>query len=334
MSSDIPPHATTGIGSLPYRESAPALNRAFAADIPYFPTLPSLDPHEGMLAQALTGFPGVYWKTGGDPRFEFSAWERGREELAERLGRAFHRNRYLDFSPATSGGLWDLFVERASRHAGAWAKTQWLGPLTAVQALAGLEAAPRPKAMELVAQLAEWLFARAVAMVSELRRHGKEVLFFWDEPALGAARTPLLDLAAEHLRERIGELRNYGARVGIHCCGRWDFEALPAWGLDFASFDLALCGAALLARPESLRKFRERAGRLALGLVPTSPPPAWNPREEVEQWRARFAAALGAEEMKALWSEAILTPACGLGFRSVEEAERVFALLEETKGCF
>jgi len=331
-SSDIPPHATTGIGSLPYLESVLALNRAFAVDIPYFPTLPRLDVREGMVFQALEGFPGVFWKNDGGLHFEFSAWRRGRKGLSDRLLKAFHRNHYRDFFPAGTGRLWDLFAERASRHAGAWVKTQWLGPCTAVRALQGLEQAPQAEAMELVAQVSEWIFVRALAMCGELLRHGKKVLFFWDEPGLSGPSGLLQDLAVEHLRERSVELKNYGAKVGIHSCGAWDFASYLKWPLDYLSFDLALSGMELLAQAEALRSFRERGGRLCLGIVPTSPPSDWNPAQELAKWRSRFAAALGEAEAQALLGEAILSPACGLGTKSEEETERVFALLATVKG--
>ncbi len=330
MSSDIPPHATTGIGSLPYREAVLALNRAFAVDIPYFPTLPRLDLREGMVAQALEGFPGAFWKSGGELRFEFAAWRRGRRALADRLLNAFHRNRYRDFSPAGTSSLWELFVERASRHSGAWVKAQWLGPCTAVRAL-GLEQAPQEEAMELVAQVSEWVFARALAICGELQRNGKQVLFFWDEPGLSGPRQPLLALAAEQLRERSVELKNYGAKVGIHSCGAWDFADTLRWPLDYVSFDLALSGEGLLTQAEALRGFRQGGGRLCLGIVPTSPPSGWDPGPVCGTWRERFSAAMGEDEGRVLLEEAILSPACGLGTKTPEETEKVFALLAKVK---
>jgi Methionine synthase II (cobalamin-independent) len=49
---------STGIGSLPYLEVEPALDAAFAVDLPYLPTLPQLGPEEGILAQG----PGRAWE--------------------------------------------------------------------------------------------------------------------------------------------------------------------------------------------------------------------------------------------------------------------------------
>lgn len=330
-SSDIPPLATTGIGSLPHRQCAPALDSAFAVDIPYFPTLPGLEAKEGILAQALTGFPGVFVKSGGELSFEWSAWERGREALTERLGRALLRGPGKDALPIPEGGMWDLFLKRAAGDSRIWFKAQMLGPITAVLALGGLEDAPVHQAMELVAQLSEWLFAKALAMYAELARLGKRVLFFWDEPGLGspgAARAPGR-WAAEHLRERIEELKNMGATVGLHCCGKWNFQETLDWPLDVLSFDAALMGEMLLSEPERLASFRERGGRLALGLVPTEIASTWNFRREVEQWRTRCVTALGEEAARGVLAESLLTPACGLGLRSVEEAEQVFRLLQE-----
>ena len=332
-SSDIPPNATTGIGSLPYLQCAPALDSAFWVDIPYFPTLPKVEAKEGILAQALTGFPGVYWKTGGDLSFEWDAWERGREALAEKLGKSYLTGGMTEAFRAPPGGMWDLFLQRAESDSRYWFKFQLLGPVTASLALRGLETAAPELAMELVAQVSEWLFAKALAMSSELSRRGKRVLFFWDEPGLGTSlsHSPQARWALEHLQERSGELRNLGIQVGVHCCGDWDAVEALAGEWDFLSLDASVSGEGILAKSELLRAFHRRGGRLALGLVPTEPPSTWNSRQEVEQWRARFAAALGEGDAKGILAESMLTPACGLGLKKLEGSEAVFRLLQEVK---
>lgn len=332
-SSDIPPHATTGIGSLPYLQCVSALDSAFSVDIPYFPTLPRVEAKEGILAQALTGFPGIYWKTGGDLSFEWDAWERGREALVEKLGKSYLSGGVTEAFRAPPGGMWDLFLLRSELDPRQWFKFQLLGPVTASMALRGLETATPELAMELVAQVSEWLFAKVITMSSELSRRGKRVLFFWDEPGLGTSlsQSPHARWALDHLRERSAELRNLGICVGVHCCGDWDAAEALGGEWDFLSFDVAVSGEGILANSELLRAFRQRGGRLALGMVPTELASTWNSRREVEQWRARFVAALGEIEADAILSESILTPACGLGMKKIEEADTVFRRLQEVK---
>lgn len=330
-SSDIPAPATTGIGSLPHRDGASALDGSFAVDIPYFPTLPGLDPQQGMLIQGLAGVPGISLAKGGVLSFDRAAFRAGREAFAEKLQLVCGSGPRIIF-PAGAGGLWDRFVERAAADSRPWVKTQWLGPVTAVLALEDLTPGSFTQAED-VTLLGDWLAAQAAAMAGELTRHGKQVLFFWDEPGLGStrAREGAGARAAKYLLDGIGALKNSDLKVGIHCCGKWDLAEVLSWPLDVISFDAGLSGDDLLAAPEGLRAFRKQGGRLALGLVPTQLASTWNSRQEVEQWRTRFFTALGEAAAQDLLAESLLTPACGLGSRTMAEAEAVFTALDEVK---
>ena len=321
-SSDIPTPATTGIGSLPHRDEASALDWAFAVDIPYFPTLPGLDPRQGMLIQALAGLPGISVAEDGGLSFDLDSFRAGREAFADKIDLAIRDAGARKFFPGL-GKLWNRFVERAAADPRPWVKTQWLGPLTAELALEDLTPGTLSRAED-VALLRDWLLVQATAMTEELTRHGKRVLFFWDEPGLGAAR-------AKYPLDFITALKNSGVKVGIHCCGKWELAEVLTWPLDVISFDAALSGDDLLADPQGICAFREQGGRLALGLVPTQLASTWNSRREVEQWRTRFCAALGEAEGQELLAESLLTPACGLGQRTIAEAEAVFSAMKEMK---
>lgn len=324
-SSDIPPLATTGIGSLPGGDARAALEAAFAVDIPYFPSLPALDPGEGLLVQALAGFPGV--STAGKGELNFSA-ERWRAEGGTFRARLKGGLSPAELFPLGPGLLWEDFLARLKRDPRPWAKVQLLGPVTARVALEAAAEGGLPEDPELDAQLLAWLFVKAEAMAATLTGLGKRVLFFWDEPGLGIARA---SAATQALRSSLEALKNLGATVGVHCCGAWDVAEASAWPVDALSLDLALAGPTWLEDPAALRGLRGRGGRLALGIVPTRIPSAWNSRREVEEWRTRFAAALGEDEAKDLLAEALLTPACGLGTRTETEADQVFRRLHEVK---
>ncbi|MDL1872980.1 hypothetical protein FBR05_12385 [Deltaproteobacteria bacterium PRO3] len=324
-SSDIPSLATTGIGSLPGRDARAALQTAFAVDIPYFPSLPALDPGEGLLVQALAGFPGVSVAGKGELRFSEEDWRAQGRTFRARLKEGLE---VAEVFPSGPGLLWEDFLARLERDPRSWAKVQLLGPVTARVALEAAAEGGLPEDPELDAQLLAWLFVKAEAMAAALTRLGKRVLFFWDEPALGIARAAA---ATQALRSSLEALKNLGATVGVHCCGAWDVVEVSAWPADALSLDLALAGPAWLGDPAALRGLRGRGGRLALGIVPTRIPSAWNSRREVEEWRTRFADALGEAEARALLAEALLTPACGLGTRTEAEAAEVWRRLEEVK---
>jgi hypothetical protein len=126
-------------------------------------------------------------------------------------------------------------------------------------------------------------------------------------------------------------LREKGALVGIHCCAAGDLSPFLDWPLDLLSFDFSL--ASPWEDAERLWVFRHRGGRLALGVVPTVVSSAWHPRKEVERCRSRLKAALDAADAEEVLRESLLTPACGLGFRTAEESTAVFAALASFQDC-
>lgn len=211
----------------------------------------------------------------------------------------------VDSSP---GLLWRPYLERLAQDPRPWTKLQLVGPVTAAARRDDLE---------------DWLLKRAEFLLGEVEKLGKKAIFFFDEPALlGRDPSPGLKRMVEVLRDR-------GVLVGIHCCAAGDFDPYLDWPLDFLSFDFSL--ASPWEDAERLWVFRQRGGRLALGVVPTSLTSAWHPKKEVERCRSRLRAALGAADAEELLRESLLTPACGLGLRSPEEASAVFAALKEFK---
>ena len=126
-------------------------------------------------------------------------------------------------------------------------------------------------------------------------------------------------------------LRREGALVGLHCCGNTRWAALLDLGLDLLSFDVRLSLDALLESPEALRAFLDGGGALSLGIVPTNFGEEADPVELVRAAETSFAAAL-PEQTGALRT-VLLTPACGLGLRSVSDAERIFASVRTARSA-
>jgi hypothetical protein len=213
------------------------------------------------------------------------------------------------FSP---GLLWQPYLERLAHDPRRWTKLQLLGPTTAAQAI--------PDAVD-EAALGGWLLRRAVGMLGEVRKLGKQAVFFLDEPGLLNAEP------APSLRRILEGLRAEGALVGLHCCAAGDLGEFLDWPLDLLSFDFSL--ASPWEDAERLWVFRHRGGRLALGVVPTAVTSAWHPKQEVERCRSRLRAALDEADAEEVLRESLLTPACGLGLRSPEESAAVFAALKE-----
>ncbi len=148
----------------------------------------------------------------------------------------------------------------------------------------------------------DWLSRRARATLERLRAAGHTTLFMLDEPALATH-------APDGLTELIEVIRAEGAQVGVHCCGNTDWARLVSFELDFVSFDARLSLDALLADARAFEAYVERGGALAIGVVPTTPGPAFE--------LSRLA------PLKHVLSRSLLTPACGLGLHSPERAREI-----------
>jgi hypothetical protein len=320
---------TTGIGSLPFRETSASLNSAFSVDLPYFPTLPQRDPREGMLAAVLEGFPGVRLRE-AEVNWDAAAWAEERKLFEERLAEALNRNRYLDFLPAVFLSRWEDFCRWLGEHPSARAKSQVTGLFTASRAMRGLQELPLPKQEKVLQALADFIFARAMAMAAGIRLAERQPLIFFDEPAWPSwdPRNPSDHFLAGKFRELLEDLKNAGVQTGIHCCGRANFSTWLTWDFDYLSLDCDISLEDLLREEGALQSWLNAGGALSLGVVPTALPAGWDVRQEAKKLLERFPEGVKA----AVFQSCLLTPACGLGLRSPGETESVFkALAEFTK---
>jgi hypothetical protein len=132
------------------------------------------------------------------------------------------------------------------------------------------------------------------------------------------------------LSEAITAAREPGeAFFGVHCCGNTDWSVLLETPIDILSFDSYEFFDNLTLYDKPLKKFLERGGYLAWGLVPTSPTA---PPETEEALWSKFTAqvetlVLAGLDKPALLSQSLLTPACGMGYLAPEKAQEAFSHL-------
>jgi hypothetical protein len=119
---------------------------------------------------------------------------------------------------------------------------------------------------------------------------------------------------------------------GTHCCGNTDWSMLLETSVNVISFDALNYAENLALFADDVKKFLERGGVLAWGIVPTIEEEIANatPASLV----ARLEAAMGLLIKKGidrdlLYERALITPACGLGTVSVAAAERAIKLTQQ-----
>lgn len=206
---------------------------------------------------------------------------------------------------------WIHWVEEIKKRRPPWVKFQWPGPHT-LWSLGGSEKNWQP------------VEGHIRALIQELSVLGCRVLFFFDEPALFkySPREDQQKKFWDRLEQGLKDWNSQGVTVGLHSCGQAPWEQVLKLPLEVLSFDYALSWKNLLGLGERLVEWLEEGGRLALGLVPTQIPSSWNPVAVTEDLIKSFPAP-------SLLKQSLLTPACGLGLRSVGEGQQVFRELKK-----
>jgi methionine synthase II (cobalamin-independent) len=206
--------------------------------------------------------------------------------------------------PAHGFAALGSFSEALSANGRASAKVQLLGPVTA--AACGLsQRVPRPlgeQCHRLLAALAEAINLPPNRIVTQI-----------DEPMLSSGD----DASRAELRHAIRALQGRGHPVWIHCCGTVDWERMLACDADGYSVDAWLTAPTAGEWP---------SGKLlVLGAVPTD-----GARSADECVEHALAWLRDARIAPTDWpSRVVITPACGLGLRTIAQADEAMRLCAE-----
>jgi len=158
-------------------------------------------------------------------------------------------------------------------------------------------------------------------------------IVFVDEPSLaliGASVVALnRDEVVRDLEEVFAGLRGL---KGTHCCGNTDWSMLLQTSVNAISFDAYTYAENLALFADDVKKFLERGGVLAWGVIPTVEEHI--AQETTESLVARLDAGIAllvkkGIDREVLYERAIITPACGLGTIAEVFAERALALTRD-----
>jgi len=120
---------------------------------------------------------------------------------------------------------------------------------------------------------------------------------------------------------------------GVHCCGNTDWSVLLDTSVDIISFDTYNYAQSLSLYPAEVKKFLDRNGTIAWGIVPNDEESL--AKESVVSLKDRLEEAMAPFtrkdiRFKQLLAQGLLTPSCGLASLSTEEAaSRALELLAE-----
>jgi len=334
------------IGSLPMDNHAEAIKLVFryTPEIPLWVQLP-VYKEEGMIAQFLPGLPGltiekerayIDTSTGGFGKDLLKFYE---DYMAVTEGEVdLSKSRFV-LTEDTAGGFFEFMKQLKVVSVPPIAvKGQITGPVTFCTVMNDQDGKAifydeqiRDVAVKRLAQKARW-------QVRELSKFGVPVIIFFDEPVLAGIGSSAFisitnDEVAKCFNEVIEAVHSEGGIAGIHVCANTDWSLVLGSSADIVSFDAYSFFDRFILYSDHIRKFVESGRTLAWGIVPTSN------AEDIEKetvdslvikWEAkvRELESLGFDRSKIL-SQSLITPSCGTGSLSLENAKKVLRLTRE-----
>ena len=327
------PYTTTGIGSLPHKDPDAACRLVLeSVDIPFWPQLPHLSFREFMIPQYAEGLPFLHIDEGkeriwvvrddGDQLLHFyeTYTEDWQSPLSEHVAKGLH-----------------VFLRMIEGKQFRFLKGQVTGPLTFTLGLKDADGRYIFFDEELREISLLLLKAKIRWQIEVLKQSADTVIIFIDEPILSALGTSgYLGVAPSEalrlLQETVSAVESAGAVPAIHCCGKADWPMIIQSNAKIINFDAYEYSETISLYPQEFTDFLKAGGYLAWGIIPTTEAIV---NEHVKSIKNRFDKQM---EMLArsipselLHSQILLTPACGAGSRSTDEAVKVLKMLTELK---
>lgn len=331
--------AATAIGSLPHTDVDKACDLMFQSlpQIPCWPQLPKYSVKEDMCIQYTEGLPCARLDADGktlciDVSHDVS------DEL-ESFYEAYLKNDpdLFKISRGHSAGFYAMLdrLNRSRPGTLCAVKGHIVGPITLAGSLklsTGITALYSEEFFDVIIKL---LSMKAYWQFTRLSQYGLPVIIFADEPYLTSFGSAFMNISRERainaLNEVYGSVQAHGGLTGTHCCGNTDWAMLMESRVDIVSFDAYEFMDKYLMYWREIRTFLHRGGYLAWGIVPTSPiitDVSLDQLIKKLEEGIQFLAGKGLPEAF-IKERSIITPSCGTGTLTVEEAERVMALTHE-----
>ena len=334
----------TTVGSLPLDDAREAtqLILTYTPQIPAWVQL-AKRPQEGMLIQFNQGLPGIR-KSDQKMYFDTEVPEFNDEVshfYEDYLAAIDNHSPNLDpfsLTPEYAEGF-SAFIEALNQSdtRPIALKGQITGPFTLATSLTdekGKSAFYHPQLRDIVVKT---LALKAAWQIQKLHLFDVPVIISLDEPSLvGFGSSAYLGITANEVQKDLNEIitliHSEKAYVAVHCCENTDWSMLLEADIDILSFDAYSFFEKVLLYAEPLKTFIDRGGILAWGLIPTSS--SEHIQNEtisslIDKWEShvQHLAHKGFDTTKVI-EQSLITPSCGAGSLSVDDALRVLHLLQ------
>ena len=320
------------IGSMPHTDPAEACSQVihYLKDIPAWPQLPKRSFLENMYVQFSQGFPGVVVR--GDSIYIDRSQDL--DKPLEQLYAAYLENDIDEYpiSPEYAAGLhYFLGLNNLSPKI---VKGQITGPIT--WGLTVTDDSRRAILYDdvLADAVTKLLRLKAAWQEKKLSQICTNTIIFVDEPYMAAFGSAFFTLSRERVINLLEEVFGGISGVkGVHCCGNTDWSVMLDTSADIVSFDAYNYAQSLSLYPAEVKKFLERKGAIAWGIIPNDEESL--AKESVASLKDRLEEAMAPFTRKGvrfqqLLEQGLLTPSCGLApLASKEASARALELLTE-----
>jgi len=325
----------TGIGSLPFESEKKACDIVFTnfKRIPFWPQLVKKTFLEDMMTQFVERMPGI----GVDLKGKKVFIDRSRDikKEIEEMGEHFESGdlEYFSFSEDYASSFYE-YIYRLKNHDNTmldYLKGQITGPVSFAFSVTDENGLPLYFDKKLCNAAVKTLALKARWQALRLKEIFRDVIIFIDEPSLvffkkaaSNSRIKKEDLAS-YINAVVSAIHIEGCYAGLHCCADADWDFALSTDIDLISFDAYNYGESFVESGQAIAKFLERDGIIAWGMISTAPD-TFN--EDVKNVVNKFDTHLQAlanknMDKKKIIRSSLITPSCGLGTLSEEEAEKV-----------
>ena len=331
--------SATAIGSLPHTDVEAACELMFKSlpDIPCWPQLPKLSIKEDMCIQYTEGLPcAVISADGKTISIDISKDTSGSLEV---FYDTYLKNdpELFKISHDCASGFYKMIekLDNSPQKPYRALKGHVVGPITLAGSLrlsTGITALYSEEFFDVIIKL---ISMKAFWQFTKLSQYGLPVIIFADEPYLTSFGSAFMNISRERAISALNEVyetvQARGGLTGTHCCGNTDWAMLMESKVDIINFDAYEFMDKYLMYWREIKAFLDRGGYLAWGIVPTSPKiMSVSLNDLVKKLEEGIQILIGKGIPGTLIRErSIITPSCGTGTLTIEEAERVMMLTHE-----
>ncbi len=328
----------TLVGSFPHEDAealvATILRRLPA--LPAWPQLPARDFRESMYVQYAEGLPGAIVDSEKERIFF-----RADDSFAEALEGFYQAvvaedvDRFAISRDNAMGLHLFLAAVCARKDRPAWVKGQVTGPFSFAMTVTDEAKRSLAYTPELYEVAVQGMAMKARWMARTLRAAGDGALVVLDEPYLCSFGSAFVNVSREEVVAALdgaaAAVHAEGALCGLHCCGNTDWSLVLGTAVDVVNFDAHEYFQGLSLYPRELAAFLERGGILSWGIVPASGAAGEIGAEGLLRELDSHFLELERKGLprERLWRQCLLTPSCGMGSRTVAEADQVMDVLVE-----